>query len=533
MLPKLLLYVTTDELRASRWQRGALLPGPSAQAADCVFRLDSNGLEAFGAYLARHPGVPAYLIADLVEEEFQRQLLPHVGGRAGRHLVERRLAQLYRDTPFRHADLQQREPGGRRDDHALFSALSNPSQVQPWLAVLEQQGRALAAVYSAAYLSALLVQRLAMVQEHLLLITEQGGALRQSYFEGAHLKFSRLTALAPGEDVVAATARETTRMHQFLTSTRQLERGGMLQVAILAPARRIAALEAACEDNPELSYHFLDLGTAAARCKLPQAPDSAEPLLLHLVGARAPASQYALPSARRFYRIWQARAAINALTCVLALGGALWMLAYIWSGLQDDMSTKRLLADAARDDERYRIASAGFPPSAVPAADMKAAVQTQRQLLTQSPAPADLIALVSRALGSAPAIELLELTWRAGDEGVAGSPGSTASAGGLPGMAGADATQAAPILASTVGLPTAPVQSLRIAGEIDAAATDYRAILDSVNQFALAMSSAPGVKVEITDVPVDVRQNVRLSGKADDEAPTAKPKFSVRVLWQP
>lgn len=519
MLPKLLLYVTTDELRASRWQRGVLTPGPT-------FRLESSGLEAFGAYLALHPGVPAYMIADLVEEEFQRQTLPHVGGRAGRHLIERRLAQQYRDTPFRHAGLQERDPDGRRDDHALFSALSNPSQVQPWVGVIEQYQTPLAAVYSAAHLSTLLVQRLAMVQDHLLLITEQAGALRQSYFEGPHLKFSRLTALTPGEDIVAATALETTRMHQFLTSTRQLERGGMLQVAVLAPAERLPALEAACEDNPELSYHFIDLGTAGERFKFSDTPAITEPLLLHLVGAKAPHSQYALASARRFYRIWQARMAINATAGVLALTGALWLLANVWSGLQADITSKRLLAEASQDDARYAAASATFPPSAVPAADMKAAVLTERLLSTQSPAPAELIALVSRALDSAPAITLLELDWQAGKAAVV-------PAGGAANAMTGEGQQATPIQAATVGMPATPPQTLRIAGEIEAAATDYRAILDAVNQFALSISSASGVKVEITEVPVDVRQNVRLSGSAGADAPGAKPKFVVRVLWQP
>ncbi len=528
MLPKLLLYVTLDELRASRWQRGVLTPGPA-------FRLESSGLEAFGAWLAQHPGVPAYLIADLVEEEFQRQTLPHVGGRAGRHLVERRLAQQYRDTPFRHAGLQEREADGRRDDHALFSALSNPSQVQPWVSVIEQHQCPLAAVYSAAHIAALLVQRLAMVQDHLLLITEQAGALRQSYFEGPHLKFSRLTALTPGEDIVAATALETTRMHQFLTSTRQLERGGMLQVAVLAPAARLPALEAACEDNPELSYHFIDLDTAAARFKLADTPASTEPLLLHLVGARAPASQYALASARRFYRIWQARMAINATAGVLALVGAVWLLANVWSGLQADITSKRLLADAAQDDARYRAASATFPPSAVPAADMKAAVLTERLLSTQSPAPAELIALVSRALDSAPAITLLELDWQAGkaEAVAAGAMPAGGMPAGVPGAMTGEGQPAAPIQAASVGLPAAPPQSLHIAGEIEAASTDYRTMLDAVNQFALSMSSAAGVKVEITDIPVDVRQNVRLSGTAGADAAGAKPKFVVRVLWQP
>src|ERR1700741_3608742 len=112
------------------------------------FSNDKSGLEAFGRYLADHPDTPGYIIADAVEEDFQRVLLPHVGMRSGRELIERRLAQMYRDTPFRHAAIQGREQEGRRDDRVLFSALTNPNVVQPWVNVLEGAKLPLAAVYS-------------------------------------------------------------------------------------------------------------------------------------------------------------------------------------------------------------------------------------------------------------------------------------------------------------------------------------------------------------------------------------------------
>ena len=52
---------------------------------------------------------------------------------------ERRLAQSWRDTPFRCAHIQGREEGGRRDDIVLLSALTNPATLAPWLDALERQ----------------------------------------------------------------------------------------------------------------------------------------------------------------------------------------------------------------------------------------------------------------------------------------------------------------------------------------------------------------------------------------------------------
>ena len=86
MLHKLLLYVSNDQLCAYRWQRGRL-------STTGRFAADRAGMEAFGQFLEGERNAPACLVADLVEEDFQRYLLPHVGGSAGRNLVERRLAE--------------------------------------------------------------------------------------------------------------------------------------------------------------------------------------------------------------------------------------------------------------------------------------------------------------------------------------------------------------------------------------------------------------------------------------------------------
>ena len=515
MLPKLLFHVTSDQLAAFRWQRGTLTPGP-------VLRADADGLAAFGRYLDAHADVPAWLVADLVEEDFQRQMLPHVGGRAGRGMVERRLAQHYRDTPLRHAALQERDDEGRRDDHALFSALTNPALVQPWLDVIEQLQHPLAAAYSAAHLSALLARRLALAQEHLLLITEQAGGLRQSYFQGPYLKFSRLTALAAGEDVAAATAQETARMQQFLTSTRLLPRGGMLQVAIVAPDARLAALERDCEDGPETSFHFVGLQAAADLFGLAEVPPDSQRLLLDVVARQAPASQYALPSPRRFYRIWQGRIALNGLAAMCALVAGLWLLSDASAIVDARAASEQLLADTARDDARYRAAMASLPAGPVKAANMKAAALLESQLATHAPAPAQLATLVSHALERAPAIRLIGFDWQAG------TPAPTA-----PDQMAGTSQASGPIPASELGLPNAPPQTLRIDGEIEAAQSDFRTIVDNVNQFAYEMARNPGVAVEIVESPIDIRQNVKLTGSTGPQDIGSKPRFVLKVTWKP
>lgn len=512
MLPKQLFYVTQDQLCAYQWRRGRL--GEATR-----FGADAAAIEAFGDYLDAHPGIPASLVADLVEEDFQRQLLPHVGGRSGRELLARRLGQLYRETPWRHAVVQGRETEGRRDDQVLFSALTNGAILQPWVQALEQHRTPLAAIHSAAHLSALLARKISTPQEHLLLITRQSGGLRQSYFQGRDLKFSRLTELAEDEPLAAHSAAETARMQQFLTSTRMLVRGDLLRVMVLTPAADLAALEALCEDRSGIAFHFIEMDSAAARLKLDSVPQLCDRLLLTLVARQTPPTQYALGPQGRFYQLWQTRMTLFGASAALALGASLWVAAAIWSAAADSRDSARLLAEAASYDSRYHATMASLPPSATRTANMKAAVQLESLLRAQAPAPSGLIALVSRALERTPAITLNALEWKLAQPGAA-MPAATGEASN-------------PVNASSLGIGRPPLQQLLVEGEVGTPQTSYRAILAALGQFVLDLRGNPNLTVEVAETPLDVRSDVKLSGKAGVSDTGSKPKFVLKLSWRP
>ncbi|MEO7496799.1 MAG: hypothetical protein ABIT83_03560 [Massilia sp.] len=512
MLPKQLFYVTQDQLCACQWRRGRL-------GEPVRFGADAAGLAAFGAYLDAHADTPAYLVADLVEEDFQRLSLPHVGGRAGRGLVARRLRQLYRDTPYRQARVQGREVAGRRDDLWLFSALTNPASVQPWVDALEQRRVPLAALYSAAFLSQLLVRRLAAPQPHLLLITRQSGGLRQSYFQAGALKFSRLTELAEHDDLATHTAAETARMQQFLTSTRLLGRGDLLRVLVVAPADSVAALESLCFDGHETAFDFIDLDSAGARFKLAQPSVVSDQLLLALAARQTPPSHYPLGSQARFHRLWSTRMSLYAASAALACGALLWVGADLWQLGQDEASEARMRREAADYTRRYQAIMTSLPPTATRTANMKAAVQLDSMLRAQAPEPAPLMALLSDALERNPAINLMALEWSLAQPPAAGAAGSS------------DTT--APVTASSLGIPQPPIQALVVEGDVGAPTASYRSVLESVNRLVLDLRAHPQLAVEVVATPLDVRPDVRLTGKAGLNEPADKPKFILKLSWRP
>ncbi|AKU21367.1 hypothetical protein [Massilia sp. NR 4-1] len=531
MLRKQLFYLSSEGLWASLCQRGATTDSS-------FFAADAAGLQAFAAWLEQQGQTPAWLLADLVEEDFQVQQLPHVGGKAGRNLRERRLSQLYRETPYRRATILGRAADGRRDDQVLLSALTNPALLAPWLEAMEAAATPLAGIYSAALLSSELVQRLLPEHEHLLLVTPQPAGLRQSYFRNGALKFSRLTPAVGGEHLASGVAAETARAQQFLTSVRLIGRGDVLHTAILAPAAQIAALAALCQDGPETAFNFLPLEEVAPQFGADPAAPLADGLLLaRLARARQP-GHYSRGEVRRHFQLWRARISLYASSAVIGVAGLIWTVANLISYGTAESHAAELRAEAARKESAYQASMSTMPPIAARTVNMKAAVSIEKMLAEQGPAPEAMLQLVSAALEQSPQIRLTQLDWQVQVAGLPAQTDSAATAGAaaMPGFgADASAQAVAPMPALLLGIPRRPPQTLRLEAEVLVQQDDYRAVLDSMNGFAQALARTPRMAVQIGSLPFDVRSNVKLSGRAGSSGNTVedRAKFTLNLVWNP
>lgn len=523
-MSKHLFYLSSEQLSAYVWQGGRLRGGS-------VFANDADGIERFMDYLEQQPVLPALLLADLVEEDFQRINVPHVGGMGGRKLLKRRLQQQYRETPYRHFEIQGRMAEGRRDDMVLLAALTNPATVQPWLDALDQLQIPLAGLYSTTLLSSALVARLSLRDEHLLLLTQQSGGWRQSYFHNGRLKFSRLTAAINRDGQPINLGSETAKTQQFLTSVRLMGRGNVLHAVVIAPLASTPVLESQCEDGPETSFRFLALHHVTSKLGLRSdalrvtelAAQLADPMLLALLARQHSVSQYPLGSVRRHFKLWRIRRTLYWSSAVVGTASLLWMGVNLWQARDAQQESARLMAEAASYDQRYRSVMAAMPPSVTSTANMRAAVNVERMLGTQAPTPYDMTAMVSAALEQSPQIRLQQLEWKV----------AQADGAGAPAGAQGDGHQAAPISSALLGIPTRPAQNLRLEAEIMGDQDDYRAAVDSMNRFAQQLASNPGLSVAIDKPPLDTRSSVKLSGKAGPASEDAHPRFSLILVWKP
>ncbi|MDR0480301.1 MAG: hypothetical protein LBG66_00275, partial [Gallionellaceae bacterium] len=139
---KLFAHLGMDCLSAGIFQRGAL-----TQMQD--YAADEEGARRFAEFAAAQRAT-VYLVADLPEEDFRAESIPLLRRGERKALAQRKLEQLYPDTPFRYAARLPRASASERRETLLLCALSNPQPLTRWLDALAARHTPLVAIYSAA-----------------------------------------------------------------------------------------------------------------------------------------------------------------------------------------------------------------------------------------------------------------------------------------------------------------------------------------------------------------------------------------------
>ena len=155
MATKRLVYFTATELRVYRRTHRTL-------ESEARFSADDAGIDAFRSFLGRHSGALFYFVADLAGEDFHEDQIPYLRGAERRTVLERRLAQRYRDTRLAAAISLGMVRDERRNERLLLASFTNAQQFTPWLDALAEAGTKLAGVFSVPMLAPALASRLAV-----------------------------------------------------------------------------------------------------------------------------------------------------------------------------------------------------------------------------------------------------------------------------------------------------------------------------------------------------------------------------------
>ncbi len=482
---------------------------------EAKFPGDDLGVTAFREHLRGRKGALFAVVADLAGEDFHEEQVPLLRGGDREAIVQRRLAQRYRDTRLAAALSLGRVNGPqRRNERLLLASFTNTQQFAPWLDALDEVGARLAGVYSVPLLAPALAARLGARRPRALVITANRAGLRQCFVEDGKLRFARLertVEMVP--QALAAFARsETLRLAQYLATLRALPRDGTaIPALVVSPPGQRAVFEQTLVSDSRVVFHTVDGAEALRAVKLRHAPRGAgaEALYLQLAARKAPREQFATRDDRRRYLVWQmqrgviAAGAAGFAACAMYAGAS-------WVGSQD---LRTHAADQAREArsaaERYARITAAFPVTETTTENLRTAVLEFRRIAEASAAPEAALIHVSRVLERFPQMELDAVQWRLAKPGEQHEGGERAGAGNAPRVDGV---------------------RFEISGRVNATQrNDYRGITAQVQAFAGALAS-DGYQVVRTQLPFDVTSEGTLTGDIGGRSVSGEaPRFTITL----
>jgi hypothetical protein len=508
-----LLLLDSTGLTAYRWQAA----GPHVEAS---FTADAAGLQAFDLYLnQRGSNHLYYLLADVADEGFQIDDLPFVRGGDRDEMLKRKLSQYFYGTPLSLSMSLGRTKTGRRDERFLFAGLTGYSFFEPWLQILRGAEAQLVGVYSTPFVLAALAGKLIDKTKPVLLMSATKAGLRQTFFDGGQLRFSRLTQLATGTvgELATACGTEARKTYQYLAAQRMVARDTPLKTLIMAHPSHFGIIGERCESTVEREVSLIDLVAEAQKQGLKTLPaDSfADLLILHLLARRTPVEQFAPAPERHLYRLWQTRIALKVVAGAVLAASLVFAATQFVDHLELSNTNSMLQSEVDLGKRRYNNMLQGLPPVSISYDALRTLTDRYDLLAKRSTGPEPALQHISRALGRSPKVELNRLEWwianrpdetritTQGDAGQAGRPGTAAA--GVPGYA---------VVTIHAQLPIAM-------------ASDHRSQLDAVNSFAETLRDQD-TQVQVVAFPFETE-----SGKAirstDASSQIDPPRFVLRM----
>ncbi len=505
MTAKIIVCVTSQGAVAAVFQHGVKTPCRE-------FPVGETGQKEFGELLQAHPGAPVYLMVDTVEEDYHAEVMPHVSGHARQELLQRKLKQIYRGTPYYAAWVQGREADKRRDDRYLFAALTNTDLLHPWLDIIHALQAPLAGVYLLPMVSQVLLERLKVTATDLLLVNKHNGGLRQSFFQGGLLKASRLAVTDPdnGHDVTHLTT-EVGKTRLYLSSLRLMTRETKLTVMLLDTNDSMAELHKRLQLDPGLDCHRLTRSELVARVgeELESCPYA---LHMTVLGQQPPAHNLAPPSITPVFRHYLQRHQIYRASAVIVAAATIWSGVNLFQLYWINDAIRQLETQTREQQARYVEVTKTFPQTPASAENLEKAVQFAARIRKDSRTPERVMLALSHALETNPEIALTRLSWKFGVEGRDAGKGEDMA---LPPAAGGWQ------------------ESGLVEGEVRPFHGDYRAAMASINRLAEKLRHESEIaSVSLLQMPLNLHSATALSGNTMDaaNAEAVRAEFKLRLV---
>ena len=498
-----------------------------------LYRVDRHGAHRLGNFLVGQAGrhrlhdmlvqlqqQPVSILVDLIEEEFRHDTIPHVRGNDRTRMLERHAAKLYRGTPFRYSQIIGRLREGRCDDKVLFSALTNPDNLQPLLDLLEETATPLAGIFSLPIVSTRLLKPLQACSENVLLITEQpDGGLRETFLRGSKIQFSRLAPIQESspDEYCSLLDAEVNKTQRYLNTLRLLAPGESVDVYPIADGQRCDAVKRTCPDTGQLNFHPTDIRDLAIATGFKSFPETGgcDALFAFLLGNTPSKNHYAQAPHLKRLRGWQGALMLKAASWLLAVIGLSWSGINTIDGWMAHREGDQVAASRSLIAGRYTQLTRELPVQPEQARAMREAAELADSLERHTLKTGAIFKLVGSAFSHHPTLELRQLSCFTSDK---------TSAHKAVTLASMDASASLPLPHYTVTL---------VSGRLRHFNGSYQHAQEQVDALADWLRQQPGVvSVNIDHAPLDTRPDSQIQGELDNKSSQEKATFELRIVME-
>ncbi len=234
---------------------------------DCVasfaFNPGEEGIEKFTTYLRAAENTPVRILVDLIEEDFNKESIPHVGSRDRKSIIRRLIDRHYRKSgDYFNYNIIGRETTGRKDDIVLYSVLSNPDILQPWLKPMLETSTPVSGIWSLPLLTPKLYKYLSVNTENILVVSQQVPSnLRQTFLKNGKLESSRSAVVNLDDATIGEYIfNEVEQTIRFLSNQRHIGFDDKIEVHVICREQDIPEIQSRCHDTSLrfFKYHKLD-----------------------------------------------------------------------------------------------------------------------------------------------------------------------------------------------------------------------------------------------------------------------------------
>jgi len=493
-----------------------------------LFDQTEEGQVYFDKYLKDTGRYETFLVVDLVEEEYRQETLPHVFGSDRKAVIKRKKDRLFRDTPYFNCKIQGRMEEGRRDDHALFTALTNPELVQTWVEILLQNKTPLAGIYSIPQITSLLLDKLPDPSDHMLIISLHSiSGLRQTFFRKKELKVSRLVDMPRFNSTPYAPIirEEVEVISRYLNSLRLIDADEPYDVYFLGDSKLLNELRHELEDSPSVRHHLINISAFGRECgiEVEQSTPFSEKLFIHRLLKERPRNCYAQKKEMRYFRLSRIGKCMHAASVVLLLAALIWGTFNVTTGFSFKKQAEVALNLYEYYNGRLKAAREELTQTPVTPYELKNLVEIADKLDQSKTNPASLFRLLSNSLRQFPDIEISRIEWQTDNEAATGSRTKL-----LPGPENPAALN--PVgLTGSEGQSFDFYQSVLVEGMITPFEGDFRDAFRKIDGFTGTINEYPEViYTTVLTRPLNVGPDDEVSGSSDESQLEAR--FSVRLV---